>query len=85
MLELFSNAPDGFELAPGSQFTPIPIAEDAANLSAILLDSDYYAIFKTTGRSLDDVPVLDESGLIPFKARAWIDLGRRRAGGREGQ
>src|SRR3546814_14819664 len=27
MLELFSNVPDGFELAPGSHLTPIPIAD----------------------------------------------------------
>ena len=81
MLELFSNAPEGFELAPGSQLTPIPIAEEAASLSAILLDADYYAFLKTMGRSLDGVPVLDEAGLIPFKARAWVDLSRRRAEG----
>jgi hypothetical protein len=81
MLELFSNAPEGFELAPGSQLTPIPIAEEAASLSAILLDADYYAFLKTMGRSLGGVPVLDEAGLIPFKARAWVDLSRRRAEG----
>jgi hypothetical protein len=81
MLELFSNAPDGFELAHGSQLVPIPIAEAAASLSAILLDADYYAFLKTMGRSLDGVPVLDEAGLIPFKARAWVDLSRRRAEG----
>lgn len=81
MLELFSNAPEGLELAPGSQLTPIPIAEEAASLSAILLDADYYALLKTMGRSLDGVPVLDEAGLIPFKARAWVDLSRRRTEG----
>ncbi len=81
MLELFSNSPEGFELAPGSQLTPIPIAEEAASLSAILLDADYYTFLKTMGRSLDGVPVLDEAGLIPFKARAWVDLSRRRAEG----
>ena len=27
------------------------------------------------------MPVLDEAGLIPFKARAWVDLSRRRAEG----
>ena len=81
MLELFSNAPEGFELTPGSQLTPIPIAEEAASLSAILLDADYYAFLKTMGRSLDGVPVLDEAGLIPFKARAWVDLSGRRAEG----
>lgn len=81
MLELFSSAPEGFELAPGSQLTPIPIAEEAASLSAILLDANYYAFLKTMGRSLDGLPVLDEAGLIPFKARAWVDLSRRRAEG----
>lgn len=78
MLELFSNAPEGFDLAPGSQLMPIPIAEEAASLSAILLDADYYAFLKTMGRSLAGVPVLDEAGIIPFKARAWLDLSRRR-------
>ncbi|ARU17754.1 hypothetical protein [Croceicoccus marinus] len=81
MLELFSSAPEGFELVPGSQLTPIPIAEEAASLSAILLDAEYYAFLKTMGRSLDGVTVLDEAGIIPFKARAYIDLSRRRAEG----
>lgn len=83
MLELFSNVPDGFELAPGSQLTPIPIAEEAASLSAILLNADYYAYLKEMGRSVDGIPVLDEAGLIPFKARAWVDLSRRRAEGED--
>lgn len=81
MLELFSNVPDGFELAPGSHLTPIPIAEEAASLSAILLDEDYYAFLKMMARPLDGIPVLDEAGIIPFKARAWIDLSRRQAEG----
>lgn len=81
MLELFSNVPDGFELVPGSHLTPIPIAEEAASLSAILLDEDYYAFLKTMARPLDGIPVLDEAGIIPFKARAWIDLSRRQAEG----
>lgn len=81
MLELFSNVPDGFELAPGSHLTPIPIAEEAASLSAILLDEAYYAFLKTMARPLDGIPVLDEAGIIPFKARAWIDLNRRQAEG----
>lgn len=81
MLELFSNVPDGFDLAPGSHLTPIPIAEEAASLSAILLDADYYAFLRTMARPLAGVPVLDEAGIIPFKARAWLDLSRRQAEG----
>lgn len=39
MIELFSRAPEGIDLAPGSQLTPLPIDEAAASLLAILLDS----------------------------------------------
>lgn len=81
MLELFSSAPDGLELADGSQLTPLPIGEAAASLSAILLDPDYYAFLKSMVRPLAGIPILDEAGIIPFKARAWIDLSRRRAEG----
>jgi len=35
------------------------------------------------GRSLDVVPVFDEAGLLPFKARAWVDISRRRAEARK--
>ncbi|MYM00355.1 hypothetical protein GR702_21695 [Novosphingobium sp. FGD1] len=81
MLELFSNAPDGFDIAPGAHLTPIPIAEEAASLSAILLDADYYKFLKMMARPLDGIPVLDEAGIIPFKARAWLDLSRRQLEG----
>lgn len=39
MIELFSRAPEGIDLALGSQFTPLPIDEAVASLLAILLDS----------------------------------------------
>jgi hypothetical protein len=81
ILELFSNLPEGFDLAPGSHLTPIPIAEEAASLSAILLDAGYYALLKSMARPLNGIPVLDEAGIIPFKARAWMDLSRRKADG----
>ena len=42
MLELFSRAPSGIELAAGSHLTPIPLDEKISSLSAILLDDDYY-------------------------------------------
>ena len=81
MLELFSRNPEGLELADGSGLTPIPIGEEAASLSAILLDEDYYAFLKGMVRDLDGLPVLLESALIPFKARAWLDLSERHAAG----
>jgi len=81
MLELFSRQPEGISLADDSHLTPLPIDEEAASLSAILLDSAYYEFLKTMVRTLDGIPVLDEAAIIPFKARAWLDLSRRRDAG----
>lgn len=81
MLELFSRKPEGILLADDSHLTPLPVDEEAASLSAILLDSDYYEFLKTMVRMLGGIPVLDEAAIIPFKARAWLDLKARRTAG----
>ena len=81
MLELFSRQPEGITLANDGHLTPIPIDEEAASLSAILLDSAYYEFLKKMVRTLNGIPVLDEAAIIPFKARAWLDLSRRRDAG----
>jgi hypothetical protein len=81
MLELFSRAPDAIVPAERSALTPLPIDEDIASLSAILLDEDYYAALAANNRTVDDVPVLDERMLIPFKAKAHLDLAARRDAG----
>lgn len=83
MLELFSRAPEGLQLAEDSRLTPIPIDDAASSLSAILLDEDYYDFLKSMVRVVDGIPLLDEAAIIPFKARAWLDLSRdREAGGK---
>jgi hypothetical protein len=81
MLELFSRNPEGLVLGEGSQLTPLPIGEEAASLSAILLDEDYYQFLKSMVRMIDDIPALDEAAIIPFKAKAWLDLSARREAG----
>lgn len=78
MLELFSRAPEGLNLAADSHLTPLPIGEAAASLSAILLDESYYAFLNSMVRTAGGIPVLDEAAIIPFKARAWLDLSRQR-------
>lgn len=83
MLELFSRAPEGLQLAEDSRLTPIPIDDAASSLSAILLDEGYYLFLKSMVRVVDGIPLLDEAAIIPFKARAWLDLSRdREAGGK---
>ena len=81
MLELFSRAPEGLTLGGNAHLTPLPIDEAAASLSAILLDESYYEFLKSMVREAGGIPVLDEAAIIPFKARAWLDLTRQRAEG----
>ena len=83
MLELFSRAPDTITPAEGSGLTPLPIDEDIASLSAILLDEHYYTALIENRRIIEDVAVLDERLLIPFKAKAHLDLANRRERGEQ--
>lgn len=77
MLEFFSRKPDAVVLQPGSRLTPIPLDDEVASLSAILIDEAYYALLTATRRVVDGLSVLDEGALIPFKARAYLDLKAR--------
>jgi len=77
MLELFSRNPDYLHPADGSHLTPIPVDEEVASLSAILLDADYYNFLKQHIVEIDGVSVVNETGLIPLKAKAWLDLSQR--------
>ena len=78
MLELFSRTPDMLVLGDDSHLTPIPIDEDVSSLSAILLDEDYYQFLHNHKVEIDGVPVVTETCLIPLKAKAWLDLNRRK-------
>ena len=81
MLELFSRSPDGLPIAEGSHLTPIPTAEEVSSLSAILMDAEYYGFIRSATKDIDDLPVVGPEGLIPLKARAWLDLSERKAKG----
>jgi hypothetical protein len=81
MIELFSRAPDGFTLGEGSHLTPLPIDETVASLSAILLDETYYGLLQANLREVEGLPLLSEAAVIPFKARAYLDLVKRSADG----
>ncbi len=81
MLELFARKPDTLVLAEGPHLTPIPIDEETSSLSAILMDDAYYAFLHAGMRTIDDIPVAGPEHLIPLKARAWLDLNRRKKAG----
>lgn len=83
MLELFTREPEGLALADTSDLTPVPIDGSVLSLSAILLDDAYYALIHANTRVLQGVHVVTEQALIPLKARAWLDLCRRRDEGEQ--
>ncbi|WP_343551381.1 hypothetical protein [Pantoea sp.] len=82
-LELFSRTPEGLALTEEATLTPIPIEEDISSLSAILLDEDYYAFLMSGRQYADDsgLAFIHADRLIPFKAKAWIDLSQRKSQG----
>lgn len=81
MIELFTRKLDALHLPDDAVLTPLPMDEDISSLSAILLDDDYYEFLKQGKVTVDGVTVLDAAYLIPFKAKAWMDLTDRKAAG----
>ncbi len=81
MLELFSRKPDQLFYSGEGYLTPLPKEEDISSLSAILLDQDYYGFLGQGKILINDIPVLGTEYLIPFKAKAWIDLTERKKQG----
>lgn len=84
MIELFSRN-DSLELPGESHLIPISISDEISSLSAILLNDDYYNFMISGKRIIDDISLLDEKYLIPFKAKAWCELIERKNNGEEGQ
>jgi hypothetical protein len=81
MIELFSRRLDAIRLPADAVLTPLPMEDDVSSLSAILLDDAYYALLRAGKVEADYVPVLDAAYLIPFKAKAWMDLSAKKAAG----
>jgi hypothetical protein len=81
MIELFSRNPEGLELPAEFRISQVPVDEDVISLSAILLDDQYYAALTNSKVIIDGISLLNEELLIPFKAKAFLDLTARCAQG----
>ena len=81
MIELFSRKVDAIVLPEDAVLTPLPVDDEISSLSAILLDDDYYQLLRSGTVVIDGVTVLGAAYLIPFKAKAWLDLSARKANG----
>ena len=81
MIEIFSKNPDFIILEDDAVLTPLLIDDEISSLSAILLNEAYYELLKTGQLMVDGIPVLSPTCLIPFKAKAWLDLKERKLNG----
>lgn len=81
MIELFSRHAEAINLPDDAVLTPLPMEDDISSLSAILLDDDYYELVRNGTVVVNGVNVLDAAYLIPFKAKAWLDLTQKKAAG----
>ena len=81
MIELFSRRAEAIALPENADLTPLPMDDDISSLSAILLDDDYYQLVRSGTTVVDGINVLDAAYLIPFKAKAWLDLTQKKASG----
>lgn len=83
VIELFAVSPELVDPPAESHLTPLPISDEVSSLSAILLDDDYYEFLQAGIREQDGLSVLAPAYIVPLKARAWLDLTKRREAGEE--
>ncbi len=81
MIELFSRKPEMLFLPDSAMISRIPVEEAVVSLSAILLEDAYFRALQSAKRIVNGVTILDETLLIPFKIRAFLDLVDRAADG----
>ncbi len=74
MIELFSRKPDALVLPDSVHLSPITVEDSILSLSAILLDDEYYQALDHAKTILNGVSIIDQTILIPFKARAYLNL-----------
>lgn len=70
-IELFSRVPDLIKVDPDMHLTPIPAGEDQSDLSAILMNDDYYAFTRKHCSEENGVQRADPASLICLKAKAF--------------
>jgi hypothetical protein len=82
MLELFSRKAANIDLSAGQEVVPVRKEAGSISLSAILLDDEYYKLILES-RQEGEVPYVNPSALIPLKAKAWLDLTKRKSSGED--
>jgi len=79
MIELFSRSE--WVLESTSHLVPVHIDDTVSSLSAILLDDAYYEVLLKGREVIEGISVLKPAWLVPFKAKAWLDLSQKKERG----
>lgn len=82
-IELFSRIPDSVNFEGEGNFTPIPIDDDLSNLSAILMDEDYYNYTLQHAVPQKDLRLANIEALVCLKAKAFINLTEQKEKGEQ--
>lgn len=80
-IELFSRSSNVISAPSENRLMPIHISDDLSSLSAILLNEEYYSLLKSGLVLINGIQVLNYTHIIPFKAKAWLDLRMRKDNG----
>lgn len=81
MIELFSKNQDWISKEIDNHITAIHIDDNISSLSAILLNEAYYDFLTKGIELIDGISILKAEHIIPFKAKAWIELTQRKESG----
>jgi len=81
MLEIFSRNTVEESLKLKGHIKRIHMNDTDLNLSAILLDDDYYHFIHAGKITIQNLSMVDAGHLIPLKARAWKDLNEKQKQG----
>ncbi|MGE3839068.1 MAG: hypothetical protein AB7G40_14330 [Hyphomonadaceae bacterium] len=83
MIELFARTSAAVDLREGDRYLRLTVEDAVLSLSALLLDADYYPLIESGRQLIEGVSILGPDILIPFKARAFLDLSDRKAKGEQ--
>ena len=76
-IELFARKPDLLDIEEQARLTPIPVDDDLSNLSAILLNDDYYRYMLEHSVMENGLHRSNIEALICLKAKAYLEIADR--------
>ncbi|MEY4805122.1 MAG: hypothetical protein RL331_1643 [Bacteroidota bacterium] len=82
-IELFSTVPDAIDHNGEFHLTPIPTIDGVSNLSAILLNEDYYSFTVDHSDIREGVHYANIEAIICLKAYAYLDNVKRKKAGQD--